>query len=48
MSSVKRTTSMSTDEFQRQWIRPDLPMKCTWHLGVDPKSSPHHHIEFNQ
>ncbi|XP_046402229.1 cystathionine beta-synthase isoform X2 [Ischnura elegans] len=22
-------------------IRPDLPSKCTWHLGADPKSSPH-------
>ncbi|XP_071806238.1 cystathionine beta-synthase-like [Asterias amurensis] len=32
--SVKDTTS---------WIAPDLPSKCTWHVGVDPKSSPHRH-----
>ncbi|CAG0901228.1 unnamed protein product [Darwinula stevensoni] len=22
-------------------IPPDLPSKCTWHVGVDPKSTPH-------
>ncbi|XP_071453662.1 cystathionine beta-synthase-like protein isoform X2 [Hetaerina americana] len=22
-------------------VRPDLPSKCTWHLGADPKTSPH-------
>jgi len=40
------STSMSPDDFQKNWVRPDLPSKCTWHLGIDPKQSPHHHIPF--
>lgn len=31
---------------ERIWIRPDLPSKCTWHLGVDPKESPHRHVSY--
>ncbi|XP_076325336.1 cystathionine beta-synthase isoform X2 [Tachypleus tridentatus] len=26
-------------------VRPDLPSKCTWHLGIDSATSPHHHVE---
>ncbi|XP_022257528.1 cystathionine beta-synthase-like isoform X2 [Limulus polyphemus] len=26
-------------------VRPDLPSKCTWHLGIDPATSPHRHVE---
>ncbi|KAI1899783.1 hypothetical protein AGOR_G00065300 [Albula goreensis] len=25
----------------RKWIRPDLPSRCTWQLGVSPSESPH-------
>ncbi|XP_038065852.1 cystathionine beta-synthase-like protein [Patiria miniata] len=28
---------------QSGWVAPNQPSKCTWHLGVDPKTSPHHH-----
>uniref|UniRef100_A0A4W5JUK1 Cystathionine beta-synthase n=1 Tax=Hucho hucho TaxID=62062 RepID=A0A4W5JUK1_9TELE len=31
----------STEE--RQWIRPDLPSRCTWKLGVTSAESPHCH-----
>ena len=26
-------------------IRPNLPSKCTWHLGMTPMESPHSHQE---
>lgn len=29
---------------ERKWIRPDLPSKCTWELGMAQSMSPHHHI----
>ncbi|XP_062303234.1 cystathionine beta-synthase a [Osmerus eperlanus] len=28
---------------ERKWIRPDLPSKCTWRLGVSHADSPHTH-----
>lgn len=28
---------------QRNWIRPDLPSRCTWSLGADISESPHSH-----
>ncbi|KAK6309683.1 hypothetical protein J4Q44_G00195640 [Coregonus suidteri] len=28
---------------ERQWIRPDLPSRCTWKLGVSSAESPHCH-----
>ncbi|XP_077323024.1 cystathionine beta-synthase-like protein [Lithobates pipiens] len=28
---------------ERKWIRPDLPSKCTWELGMAQSVSPHHH-----
>ncbi|XP_040190135.1 cystathionine beta-synthase isoform X2 [Rana temporaria] len=28
---------------ERKWIRPDLPSKCTWELGMAPSASPHIH-----
>lgn len=34
---VKSSASSDKAEF----IRPDLPSRCTWHLGVDKKTSPH-------
>lgn len=35
---------------ENAWVSPDTPSKCTWHLGADIKSSPHHHIKeiFNE
>ncbi|KAJ8252831.1 hypothetical protein GJAV_G00206080 [Gymnothorax javanicus] len=27
----------------RNWIRPDLPSRCTWRLGMSPSESPHSH-----
>ncbi|KAK7862791.1 hypothetical protein R5R35_003544 [Gryllus longicercus] len=34
---VKPSASSEKAEF----IRPDLPSRCTWHLGADKKNSPH-------
>jgi len=42
---VVRSSSMSPEEFQRDWVRPDLPSKCTWHLGVNSAESPHNHVK---
>ncbi|NXJ66657.1 CBS synthase, partial [Rostratula benghalensis] len=28
---------------EREWIRPDVPSKCTWKLGKPPSASPHRH-----
>ncbi len=28
---------------QRNWIRPDLPSRCTWRLGAPSSESPHSH-----
>ncbi|XP_028991663.1 cystathionine beta-synthase b [Betta splendens] len=30
---------------QRNWIRPDLPSRCTWRLGAPASESPHSHPE---
>uniref|UniRef100_A0A7N6FBN1 Cystathionine beta-synthase n=1 Tax=Anabas testudineus TaxID=64144 RepID=A0A7N6FBN1_ANATE len=30
---------------QRNWIRPDLPSRCTWRLGAPVSESPHSHPE---
>ncbi|KAJ8396407.1 hypothetical protein AAFF_G00019840 [Aldrovandia affinis] len=30
---------------ERKWIRPDLPSKCTWRLGMSHADSPHSHPE---
>uniref|UniRef100_A0A667YDS9 Cystathionine beta-synthase n=1 Tax=Myripristis murdjan TaxID=586833 RepID=A0A667YDS9_9TELE len=29
---------------ERNWIRPDLPSKCTWRLGISNAESPHSHM----
>lgn len=28
-------------DMDSEYVNPDLPSKCTWHLGADPSSSPH-------
>lgn len=28
---------------QRNWVRPDLPSRCTWRLGAPISESPHSH-----
>jgi len=44
-----RASSMSPEDgFMRDWVRPDLPSKCQWHLGSDPKSSPHNHLPYRR
>lgn len=43
MSRELKRSSSAGDK--RQWIRPDLPSKCTWHLGLDSSDSPHHHAK---
>ncbi|XP_067111172.1 cystathionine beta-synthase b [Osmerus mordax] len=30
---------------ERNWIRPDLPSRCTWRLGMSHADSPHSHPE---
>ncbi|XP_056145115.1 cystathionine beta-synthase b [Lampris incognitus] len=32
-----------TSSSERNWIRPDLPSKCTWRLGMPISESPHKH-----
>eukprot|EP00057_Strongylocentrotus_purpuratus_P020681 XP_011675155.1 PREDICTED: cystathionine beta-synthase-like [Strongylocentrotus purpuratus] len=27
----------------KHWIAPDLPSRCTWHLGMEKGKSPHSH-----
>lgn len=27
------------------FVRPDLPSKCTWHLGINPEKSVHNHVK---
>ncbi|XP_020611099.1 cystathionine beta-synthase-like [Orbicella faveolata] len=39
---LKRSSSVGD---KRQWIRPDLPSKCTWHIGLDISESPHQHAK---
>ncbi|KAG5833532.1 hypothetical protein ANANG_G00276900 [Anguilla anguilla] len=36
---------MNGAEGGRNWIRPDLPSRCTWRLGAPPSQSPHSHPE---
>ncbi|XP_072022172.1 cystathionine beta-synthase-like protein [Amphiura filiformis] len=40
MSKATHTMNHTGDH---AWIAPDVPSKCTWHLGVDKKASPHDH-----
>ncbi|XP_065149033.1 cystathionine beta-synthase b isoform X1 [Paramisgurnus dabryanus] len=30
---------------ERKWIRPDLPSRCTWKLGLPNTDSPHNHFK---
>lgn len=30
---------------ERNWIRPDLPSRCTWKLGDLTTESPHNHFQ---
>ena len=34
---------MSTNQAPEEWIRPDLPSKCTWHANASAKESVHRH-----
>ena len=43
---LRRVNSMTPEDFQRSWVRPDLPSSCTWHLGIDSKESPHNHVQY--
>jgi len=43
---LRRVSSMTPEDFQRSWVRPDLPSSCTWHLGIDSKESPHNHVQY--
>ena len=44
--SPTKSSKSGKESRERVWIRPDLPSKCTWHLGVDRKESPHHHVAY--
>ncbi|XP_065841452.1 cystathionine beta-synthase-like [Oscarella lobularis] len=35
--------SKTSESLPAGWIRPDKRSECTWKLGSDPSSSPHHH-----
>jgi len=40
---------MTTEEFQKNYVRPDIPTRCKWILGDDEnnKATPHRNIQFN-
>jgi len=44
--SPTKPSKAGKESKERIWIRPDKPSKCTWHLGIDPKESPHRHVEY--
>eukprot|EP00112_Aurelia_sp_Birch-Aquarium-sp1_P014596 Seg3164.2 transcript_id=Seg3164.2/GoldUCD/mRNA.D3Y31 product="hypothetical protein" protein_id=Seg3164.2/GoldUCD/D3Y31 len=46
LSPTKSVGKETQQRGERVWIRPDLPSKCTWQLGMDSKQSPHHHLPF--
>lgn len=38
----RTTTTKAMSTFtMNDFVRPDQPSKCTWHLGADPKTTPH-------
>lgn len=37
----KVVTNKDTIDMKTEFVRPDKPMACKWHLGADPASSPH-------
>jgi len=41
--------TMTTEEFQERYVRPDLPTQCKWKLGdaENNKATPHNHVPFN-
>ncbi|XP_043229370.1 cystathionine beta-synthase-like protein [Amphibalanus amphitrite] len=39
---TEETRSSSRPLTEDEFIRPDLPSKCTWQLGADPATNPHH------
>ncbi|XP_043557379.1 cystathionine beta-synthase a isoform X1 [Chiloscyllium plagiosum] len=43
MNGSLQELSNGIDDHERKWIRPDLPSKCTWHLGIAQTQSPHNH-----
>ncbi|XP_038657226.1 cystathionine beta-synthase-like protein [Scyliorhinus canicula] len=43
MNGCMHQTVNGIDSTERKWIRPDLPSKCTWNLGVPQTQSPHKH-----
>uniref|UniRef100_A0A3Q3X5N1 Cystathionine beta-synthase n=1 Tax=Mola mola TaxID=94237 RepID=A0A3Q3X5N1_MOLML len=45
-SQAKRESQLENRELNaalKNWIRPDLPSRCTWRLGADVSESPHSH-----
>ena len=44
----ERLSTMTTEEFQEKYVRPDMPTRCTWKLGEkeNNKNTPHNHIPF--
>ncbi|XP_047671124.1 cystathionine beta-synthase-like protein [Tachysurus fulvidraco] len=47
-NQVQKGTDEKEEEenvMERNWIRPDLPSKCKWQLGLTKTNSPHVHAE---
>lgn len=42
----KKISSFTMEGSTAKNVRPDLPSKCTWHLGIDSTKSPHRHISY--
>uniref|UniRef100_A0A8C7MTY3 Cystathionine beta-synthase n=1 Tax=Oncorhynchus kisutch TaxID=8019 RepID=A0A8C7MTY3_ONCKI len=40
---LHNNATKANGDAERQWIRPDLPSRCTWKLGMSSAESPHCH-----
>ncbi|XP_037102146.1 cystathionine beta-synthase-like [Syngnathus acus] len=45
LNSLDGAPALGEPSAQRKWIRPDLPSRCTWRLGVSETESPHPQIK---
>lgn len=43
VSAARPARKLTTEKMEM--VRPDLPSRCTWHLGADTRQSPHNHTD---
>ncbi|XP_071511723.1 cystathionine beta-synthase-like [Diadema antillarum] len=44
-TTTSTTTNGDINGTNNHWVAPDLPSRCTWHLGVGVEKSPHRHCQ---